>query len=108
MDSKSMGLTDLYENDPWVRGFMEEVYDIFGLPKCTDRCIGTTDRILYVWGMMSLVHEMKRNEAWKSYKETMAPEEAALAFIRLHYEETGRLLMESHYRDEVGVRSEDM
>ena len=108
MVGKSLELSDLYQNDPWVRSFMYEVYDMFGLPASTDTCMCTSDRILYVWGMMSLVHEMKRNESWKDYKLTMNPEEAALRYIREHYEETGKLLMESQSTLEDGEMSENM
>ena len=108
MSSKSLELSELYQNDPWVRGFMQEVYDMFGLPMSTDDCMSTSDRILHVWGMMTLVHEMKRNASWKSYKETMDPLEAALQYARDYHEETGRLLIESQTDISSGGMSENV
>lgn len=105
MDSNSLEISELYQNDPWVRGFMYEIYDMFGLPASTDDCLNTSDRILYVWGMMSLVHEMKRNEAWKDYMSEMSESDAALKYARDYYEETGKLLIGEH--EPVGEEFED-
>lgn len=95
MDSKTFGLSEIAYDDPWVRGFMYEVYEMFGLPVSNDDCLGKTDRIFHVWGMMCLVEEMKRSELWKAYKLCMEPDEAAIKFVKAHYKKTGKLLIEN-------------
>ena len=84
---------------------MHSVYDMFGLPKSTEACLNKTDKILFVWGMMNLVQEMKRNNNWVEMKEDYEPEDAALEFIKNHYEEKGHLLLASIVEDEKDIES---
>ena len=93
-------ISELYSNDPWVRDFMEEVYDMFGVPRGTDDCLSKEDKILFVWGMMSLVHAMKKDEYWLELKEQLDPEDAAHEYVQNHYEETGILILEKPEVDE--------
>lgn len=88
-------ISELYSNDPWVRDFMEEVYDMFGVPRGTDDCLSREDKILFVWGMMSLVQAMKKDEYWLELKEHLDPEDAARKYVQNHYEETGILILEN-------------
>ena len=101
-DKKIMNesLVDLYTNDKWTIEFMHSVYDMFGLPKSTEACLNKADKILFVWAMMNLVQEMKRNNNWLKMKEKCEPEEAALEFIKDHYEENGHFLLASIVEDE--------
>ena len=106
-DKKIMNesLVDLYTNDKWTREFMHSVYDMFGLPKSTEACLNKTDKILFVWGMMTLVQEMKRSNNWLEMKEEFSPEDAALEFVKSHYEEKGQLLLASVVDDEKYIES---
>lgn len=88
-------IADLFVEDPWVRSFMQEVYDMFGMPISSESCMNKSDKILFVWSMMTLVQEMKRNEAWISMKEEMTAEEAAYSFVESHFNKTGSLLLEN-------------
>lgn len=101
-DKKIMNesLVELYTNDEWTREFMHSVYEMFGLPKSTENCLNKTDKILFVWGMMTLVQEMKRSNNWLEMKKDLSPEDAALQFVKNHYEEKGHLLLASIVEDE--------
>ena len=81
--NKTLG--ELCESDPWVKNFMEETYNIFGMPRGIDDCLNQSDKILYVWAMMMLVREMKTDETWKDLKESNCPEEAAYKFSHLFF-----------------------
>jgi|APSaa5957512535_1039671.scaffolds.fasta_scaffold249155_2 hypothetical protein len=95
MTNKTLGLNELLYEDVWVRQFMYEVYDMFGLPVSNDDCLNKAERILHVWGVMCLVEEMKRNEDWKAYKLCLEPQDAALKFVESYYNKTGKLLIEN-------------
>ena len=89
-------LADLFQRDDWVKGFMSEVYDLFGLPTSTEKCLSKSDKILFVWGMMNLVQAMKTHEAWKTLKEnSVEVEEAAYQYVKSYYEKTGKILIDS-------------
>lgn len=94
-DKKLMGgtIADLYSKDPWVKNFMESVYEMFGVPKNTEDCLSKEDKILFVWGMMSLVQAMKKDEYWSELKDQLEPEDAAHEYVQNHYEETGTLIL---------------
>ena len=91
----SKSLSELSENDPWVKNFMQETYNIFGMPKCIDDCLNQSDKILHVWSMMMLVREMKTDEIWKDLREDNDPEEAAYKFAENYFDKTGRFLLSS-------------
>ena len=93
-DHEKKILSTLYEQDPWVNEFMQSFYDMFGLPKTSSDCLCKNDKILFVWGMMNLVHVMSSNEHWKELKEeNVEPEEAAFKFAKSYYEETGDFIL---------------
>lgn len=101
-DKTLMGenITELWAKDPWVREFMEEVYDMFGMPVCTDDCYSKTDKILHVWAMMTLVQEMKISNSWFEMKETMDAEDAAYLFVEDNFKKSGRLLLQNIIEDD--------
>jgi len=94
-------ISELYNKDKWVRDFMQSTYDIFGMPISTDLCLNKTDKILFVWAMMSLVKAMKQDESWKELKkENLDPEEAAYKYAESHYELTGGFVLPSTINNE--------
>ena len=91
--NKTLG--ELCESDPWVKNFMKETYNIFGMPRSIDDCLNQSDKILYVWSMMMLVREMKTDETWKGLREDNNPEDAAYTFSKNYFDKTGKFLLAS-------------
>ena len=102
-DKKIMdeSISSLYTKDSWTRDFMFEIYDMFGMPKSTESCHSKTDKLLFVWSMMTLVQEMKKNESWRELKNDHDPEGAAYIFVEEYYKKTGKLLLENITEDDV-------
>ena len=98
----------LYENDDWVRDFMQEVYDMFGLPVSTEDCLNRQDKILFVWGMMSLIKAMKSDFNWLELKHTHTPEEAAYEYAKKHYDSLGEHILERQELFTTSDESEDI
>ena len=87
------GISELYENDLWVMSFMHSVYDLFGIPRTTKECMNATDRLLYAWGMMSLVHGMQNHNDWRDLQDNLEPEDAALVFAKTYFSRTNELII---------------
>ncbi len=78
---------DLYENDPWVRGFMDECFLMWGLPCSSIQCITQTDRTMFAWGMLHLVQSLSIDkELWWGMREKVEPSKAAWEFSRRLFE----------------------
>ncbi len=86
-------ISSLFQDDIWVRRFMQEIYDMFGVPASTSECLNQTDKILFVWGMMNLMSAMKKNSTWKDLKDVVDPKDAAYIFTEEYYNDTGKMLM---------------
>ncbi len=81
---------DLYENDAWVRGFMDECFLMYGYPCSSLQCMSQTDRSMFAWGMLHLVQSLTIDkEIWWGMREKVDPENAAWEFSRRLYEKTG-------------------
>jgi len=90
-------IADLFQNDLWVRSFMQETYRLFGLPVSSEDCLNKQDKIFFLWGMMSLVKAMQSNHAWEDLKKDTDAEEAAYKFAEIYFNETGNLIVDSTY-----------
>ena len=97
----SESISSLFAKDPWIRSFMQEVYDLFGIPKSTEYCMCKTDKLLFVWAMMNLVKAMNSDNSWIQMRENVNPEDAAYDFIKGHFEKTGELLLENVITEEL-------
>jgi len=76
-------LGDLYENDSWMRGFMDECLLLWGLPCSSLACMSQKDRTFFAWGMLHLTHALRKNSAiWKGMKDKIEPDAAAWEFAR--------------------------
>jgi hypothetical protein len=91
--TSDQSISDLYHDDLWVMSFMHEIYDLFGIPCTTQACMNPTDRLLYAWGMMSLVHAMQHHDDWKALQNSLAPKDAALTFIKKYFVKTSKLII---------------
>ena len=61
---------DLYENDAWVRGFMDECFLMWGYPCSSKQCMTQTDRSMFAWGMLHLVQSLTIDkEVWWGMRE---------------------------------------
>ena len=88
-------ISELYSEDPWVRGFMQEVYDLFGIPKSTETCLCRKDKIMFIWAMMNLVRAMNQNPMWMELRDKEEPQDAAYSFVKDHFEKTGAMLLDN-------------
>jgi len=98
---KDKAISELYAEEEWTREFMHEIYDMFGVPISTDFCYSKTDKLMFVWSMMTLVQAMKKNTSWIEMKENLDPSDAAHNFVKSYFEETGSLLLENTVDDGV-------
>ena len=81
---------DLYENDAWVRGFMDECFLMWGYPCSSKQCMTQTDRSMFAWGMPHLVQSLTIDkEVWWGMREKVEPERAAWEYSRRVFEKTG-------------------
>ena len=87
---------DLYENDVWVRRFMDECFLMWGFPCSSLQCMSQTDRSMFAWGMLHLVQSLTMDkEYWWGMREKVKPNKAAWEFSRRVYEKSGIELMPS-------------
>lgn len=83
-------LGDLYENDLWVRSFMDECFIMWGFPCSTLQCMSKTDRTMFAWGMMHLVQSLSKDkDIWWGMRDKIEPGKAAWEYSRRMYERTG-------------------
>ena len=83
-------LGDLYENDLWVRSFMDECFIMWGYPCSTLQCMSKTDRTMFAWGMMHLVQSLSKDkDIWWGMRDKIDPDKAAWEYSRRMYENTG-------------------
>ena len=53
--------------DVWVRTFMHECCDLYGMPCVAGVCMSKTDRFKYAFSLMSVSTSMRRmDDVWKS------------------------------------------
>ncbi len=78
---------DLYEEDAWVRGFMDECFLMWGMPCSSIQCITQTDRTMFAWGMLHLVQALTIDrEVWWGMRDKVDPSKAAWEFSRRLFE----------------------
>ena len=95
-DLEEKTIAELFQQDAWINQFMHEVYDSFGLPTSTQNCLNKSDKILFIFGMMSLVRAMKTHELWKELRSNgVNAKEAAYDYIKSYYDSTGNMLIDS-------------
>lgn len=94
-------INELFGKDPWVREFMTSVYDLFGMPRTSEDCMGPADKVLFVYSMMSLVQAMKLDVSWLEdmKNKDKDPVTSAYQFVKGTYEKTGRMLIENPVDD---------
>ena len=81
---------DLYENDGWVRAFMDECFLMWGYPCSSMQCMSQTDRTMFAWGMLHLVQSLTKDRAtWEPMRDKIEPDAAAWEYSRRLYETTG-------------------
>lgn len=68
---------------------------MFGMPTSSSECYSKTDKIFFVWSMMSLVQAMQKDNSWNEMKVDLEPDEAAELFVREHFEKSGKLLLDN-------------
>jgi hypothetical protein len=93
-------ITELFAEDPWIRSFMQEIYDMFGMPVSSSECYSKTDKIMFVWSMMCLVQAMQKDNSWNEMRKEIEPDKAAELFVREHFEKNGRLLLDNLINEE--------
>ena len=81
---------DLYDNDVWVRGFMDECFLMWGFPCSTLQCMSKQDRTMFAWGMLHLVQSLtKDKDIWWGMRDKVEPRKAAWEYSRRVFESTG-------------------
>ena len=78
---------ELYENDAWVRAFMDECFLMWGLPCSSIQCISQKDRTMFAWGMLHLVQALTIDkDIWWGMRDKIEPSKAAWEFSRRLWE----------------------
>ena len=87
-------LTDLFMSDLWVRRFVLDCADLFGVPSTSQGCVSKKDRILFTYGLMSITGAMRRMEyVWKPMHNKIDPADAAWEFCRRFHEKYGEMVV---------------
>ncbi len=95
-------LTYAFVNDVWVRAFVHECADIFGVPILSNLCVSATDRYMYTMGLMSITGAMRRmNDVWKGMHSKVEPKDAAWEFCRRFYEKYGSHVVDTSMEDDL-------
>lgn len=85
---------DLYENDVWVRAFMDECFLMWGFPCSSMACMSKQDRTMFAWGMLHLVQTLtKDRDIWWGMRDKVDPPKAAWEYSRRLFETTGLALI---------------
>jgi len=78
---------DLYEEDAWVRGFMDECFLMWGMPCSSIQCMSQTDRTMFAWGMLHLVQALTLDrDIWWGMRDKVDHAKAAWEFSRRLHE----------------------
>ena len=98
-------LTHMFSNDVWVRKFVLDITEIFGLPSTSQTCTSKKDRYLFAFGLMSVTAAMRRMDStWRAmYKKKVDPKDAAWEFCRRFFERYGAMVIESPLPHEQSV-----
>jgi hypothetical protein len=87
-------ITDLYTNDVWVRTFIHECSDIFGVPTTSQTCYSKRDRFMYTYGLMCITSAMRRMDStWRGMHKKVDAEQAAWEFCRRFHEKYNDLVV---------------
>jgi len=86
---------DLYENDAWVRAFIDECFLMWGLPCSSLQCHSKAEKTMFAWGMLHLVSTLQTDpeDLWLTMRGKMEPDKAAWEYSRRFWERTGTNLM---------------
>lgn len=88
-------LTHMFTNDLWVRKFVLDCAELFGLPTTSKGCASKKDRFLFAYGLMSITGAMRRMDStWRAmYKKKVDPKDAAWEFCRRFFEKYGEMVV---------------
>ena len=98
-EKEILSISDLFNKDPWIRTFMSSVYDMFGMPRSSDDCMCKSDKIFFVYSMMSLIQAMKTDESWRKDMNIKDPEQTAFDYAKRFFEINGRMIIENPVDD---------
>ena len=83
-------ITDLFMTDLWVRRFVLDCADIFGVPSTSKACLSSKDKFLFAYGLMNITTAMRRMDStWRGMHKKVDPKDAAWEFCRRFYEKYG-------------------
>lgn len=89
-------LTHLFTTDVWVRSFVLDCADIFGVPSTSETCVSKKDRLLFAYGLMSITSAMRRLDyVWKPMHNKVDPKDAAWEFCRRFHDKFGEMVVTS-------------
>jgi len=93
-------LTHMFSNDLWVRKFVLDCADIYGLPTTSQGCMSSKDKFLFAFGLMSITTAMRRmDEAWRGMHKKVDPKDAAWEFCRRFYDKYNEQVVSSPQQD---------
>ena len=97
-------LVHMFTNDLWVRRFVLDCADIFGLPSTQDACVSSKDKFMFAFGLMSITQAMRRMDStWRGMHKKVNTKDAAWEFCRRFYEKYGELVITSPQNNNAGV-----
>ena len=83
-------ITDLFSTDLWVRKFVLDCADIFGIPSTAKGCMSSKDKFLFAFGLMHITTAMRRMDStWRGMHKKVETKDAAWEFCRRFHEKYG-------------------
>ena len=89
-------LVHMFSNDLWVRRFVLDCADIFGLPSTSNACMSSKDKFMFAFGIMNITTAMRRMDStWRGMHKKINTKDAAWEFCRRFYEKYDELVVPS-------------
>ena len=92
---KGVSLPAEYHTDPWIAGFVCELYEMFGIPVTAEQCSTKAQKIQFLWATIGISNSMKVEEpTWRAMRGRVDVEKAAEEFARRFYNKRNKMIIE--------------